>query len=98
MDYDFPLKTRPERLRLDRTDTNNISMSGLNDSSISNVFENHARQFTFDSKGLRQDCSDRNEDLYHLDLKIGTILTNYDEDEVFIVLYRILRLIKEIRS
>jgi hypothetical protein len=84
MDYDFPFK-RPEKLRLDRNETNNISMSGLNDSSISNVFENHARQFTFDSRGLK-DLSDRNEDLSHLELRIGTILTNYNEDEVIFII------------
>ncbi len=58
-------------------------MSGLNDSVISNVFENHARQFTFDSKGLRPDYSDRNED-FNLELKIGTILTTYNEEDVWL--------------
>ncbi len=59
-------------------------MSGLNDSSISNVFENHARQFTFDSKGAKQELCELNEE-NQFDLKIGTILTNYDEEDVFIV-------------
>lgn len=67
---------------LDRHDSShNFSMSCLNDSSISNVFENHARQFTFDSKG-RQEFLDRNDDPNPIELKLGTILINYNEDEV----------------